>query len=168
MDATRLARGLLESVPANRSFGVRVLRADATGAEVALEVSEAHKNVIGSLHSSGLIALIDAAGLAALIGGCRAEDEFDGLTPLGTTAGLQFLAPARGPLVARCTLDPFERHALRELLEHRVRTEEFETCVEVFDRDETVVCRGRFTWKVRRAHAPGHNGAAAALHHTRR
>jgi acyl-coenzyme A thioesterase PaaI-like protein len=168
MDSTSLARALLESVPANRSFGLRVLRADATGAEVALELSSAHENVIGSLHSSGLIALIDAAGLAALIGSCRAEDEFEGLTPLGTTASLQFLAPARGRLVARCVLDSFERHAVRELLERRVRKEELETCVEVVDRDGTVVCRGRFTWKVRRAHAPGANGAHSDLDHARR
>jgi acyl-coenzyme A thioesterase PaaI-like protein len=168
MDSTSLARQLLESVPANRSFGLHVLRADATGAEVTLELSSAHENVIGSLHSSGLIALIDAAGLAALIGSCQAQDEFEGLTPLGTTASLQFLAPARGRLVARCVLDSFERHAVRELLERRVRKEELETCVEVVDRDETVVCRGRFAWKVRRAHAPGTNGAQSDLDHARR
>jgi acyl-coenzyme A thioesterase PaaI-like protein len=168
MDSTQLARALLESVPGNRSFGLRVLRADAACAEVALELGAEHENAIGSLHSSGLIALIDAAGLAALIGSCRAEDEFEGLTPLGMTASLQFLAPARGLLIARCALDSFERHALRELLERRVRKEELETCVEVVDRDDTVVCRGRFTWKVRRAHASGTNGAHAGVSHARR
>lgn len=152
MDCTRLAARLLESVPANRSFGVRVLRADSAGAEVVLDAPEAFANVIGALHSSGLVALIDATGLAAMIGAAQDDSEFDGLTPLGTMASLQFLAPARGPLTGHCALEPFERSALRELLEARVRKEELETCVEVTDRDGIMVCRGRFTWKLRRAH----------------
>lgn len=152
MELTRLAARLLEPIPANRSFGIRVVRADAAGAEVALEPSPAFENVIGSVHSSGLIALIDAAGLAALIGACQEESEFDGLTPLGTMASVQFLAPARGPLIARCALEGFERSALRELLEGRVRKEELETCAQVIDRDGILVCQGRFTWKLRRAH----------------
>jgi acyl-coenzyme A thioesterase PaaI-like protein len=154
MDCTRLAARLLEPVPANRSFGLRVLRADASGAEVLLEEGAPFANVIGALHSSGLIALIDAAGLAAMIGSCHAEAEFDGLTPLGTTASVQFLAPARGPLIGRCQLEPFESCVLRDLLEGRTRKEELETSVEVVDRDGLVVCRGRFAWKLRRAHAP--------------
>ena len=152
MDSTRLAARLLESVPANRSFGLRVVRADGAGSEVRLEAPESFANVIGALHSSGLVALIDATGLAAMIGACQDECEFDGLTPLGTMASVQFLAPARGPLIGRCALEPFERTALRELLEARVRKEELETCVEVVDRDGIVVCRGRFTWKLRRPH----------------
>ena len=164
MDCTRLAARLLETVPANRSFGLRVLRADATGAQVLLEESAPFANVIGALHSSGLIALIDAAGLAAMIGGCRDETEFDGLTPLGTSASVQFLAPARGPLTARCQLEPFERYALRDLLEGRTRKDELETSVEVVDRGGLVVCRGRFAWKLRRAHPPGPvNGATPGL-----
>lgn len=154
MDCTRLAARLLETAPANRTFGLRVLRADATGAEVALDDGSAYANVIGALHSSGLVALIDAAGLAAMIGSCQDEAEFDGLTPLGTWASLQFLAPARGPLIARCHLEPFESSAIRELLERRIRKEELETCVEIVDRDEMVVCRGRLVFKLRRAHVP--------------
>jgi acyl-coenzyme A thioesterase PaaI-like protein len=153
MDCTRLAARLLESVPANQSLGLRVLRADQTGAEVALDQVTPCSNVIGALHSSGLIALIDAAGLAAMVGICRSEAEFEGLTPLATWASVQFLAPARGPLVARCRLEPYEISTLRDLLERRVRSEELETCVDVLDRDQTVVCRGRFTWKVRRVGA---------------
>ena len=168
MDCTRLAARLLETVPANQSFGLRVLRADPSGAEVALDQVTPFGNVIGSLHSSGLIALIDAAGLAAMIGSCTSEAEFDGLTPLGTSASVQFLAPARGPLIARCRLEPFESSTLRDLLERRVRSEELETCVEVVDRDQTVVCRGRFTWKMRRGHTPARvaqrlNGGATGL-----
>src|SRR5947209_461129 len=133
MDCTRLAARLLETVPANRSFGLRVLRAGPSGAEVLLADAPPFANVIGALHSSGLIALVDAAGLAAMIGACASETDFDGITPLGITASLQFSAPARGPLIARCRLEPFEASALRELLESRIRKEELETCVEVVD-----------------------------------
>jgi hypothetical protein len=67
MDVTALARTLLEPVPAHRTAGIEVLRAADGAAEVALQTPEALVNVIGSLHSSGLIALVDAAGLAAII-----------------------------------------------------------------------------------------------------
>lgn len=73
-------------------------------------------NVIGSLHSSGLIALIDAAGLAAIIGACEAEEDFTGIVPLGAVASLDFRAPARGRLVASCRLAPSALRILEPLL----------------------------------------------------
>ncbi len=73
-------------------------------------------NVIGSLHSSGLISLVDAAGLAAIIAACQDTDDFTGVVPLGAAASLEFLAPARGRLVASCALDEATRAALRPVL----------------------------------------------------
>jgi acyl-coenzyme A thioesterase PaaI-like protein len=68
VDATVLARRLLEPIPANRTAGIEVLyAADETG-RVAVTTPESMTNVIGSLHASGLVALQDAAGLAAVIG----------------------------------------------------------------------------------------------------
>lgn len=153
MDTTGFAARLLEPVPANRSFGLHVRRADPAGAEVELDLDVGFHNVIGSLHSSGLVTLVDAAGLAAMIGCCRDEAEFDGITVLGTAASLQFIAPARGRLIASCQLEPFEQGALRELLDRRVLKEELDTFAEVHDRGGSLVCRGRFTWKLRCAHA---------------
>jgi acyl-coenzyme A thioesterase PaaI-like protein len=61
---TRLAATLLEPVPANRTFRIEVLKAVDSSAEVALTVAPEFHNVMGSLHSGGLVALIDATGLA--------------------------------------------------------------------------------------------------------
>ena len=51
----------------NRLLGIEVLHAADGVGVVALVTSDAVTNVIGSLHSSGLTALADAAGLAAVI-----------------------------------------------------------------------------------------------------
>lgn len=111
MDATALARSLLEPVPAHRTAGIQVLRAVDCAAEVALDTPYGLTNVIGSLHSSGLIALLDAAGLAAVVAAVEAPGEFDGVVPLGAAATVEFLAPARGRLVASCALGAPARRA---------------------------------------------------------
>jgi uncharacterized protein (TIGR00369 family) len=112
MDVTALARSLLEPIPAHRTLGIQVLRAGDGSAEVMLETPAAMTNVIGSLHSGGLIALVDATGLAAIIGACETETDLDRIVPLGAAASLEFRAPARGRLVATCHLDPNARLAL--------------------------------------------------------
>lgn len=150
MDATRLAAELLEPVPAHRTFGIRVLRAVDGDAQVALDAAPATANVIGSLHSSGLTALVDATGLAAIIAAAADPREFDGVTPLGTVAELEFLAPARGTLVGHCTLDPVALAAARGLLGGGETRARLATDVEVRDADAVTVCRGSFTWSLRR------------------
>jgi acyl-coenzyme A thioesterase PaaI-like protein len=112
---------LLEPVPANRTFGVRVLSAAGAAAEVELVAAAAFENVIGSLHSSGLVALIDATGLAAVIAAAGEESHFDGVAPLGSEAHVEFLAPARGRLVGRCVPAPETVGVLGDVLERRER-----------------------------------------------
>lgn len=72
-------------------------------AQVGLLTPPAMTNVIGTMHSSGLTALADAAGLAAIIAACETTD--GGVLPLGAAAALEFRAPARRRLVAS-RLDP--------------------------------------------------------------
>lgn len=153
MDATQLAASLLEPIPANATFGITVVSAvDGTG-EVAL-VPEPHTvNVIGSLHSSGLVALLDAAGLAAVISAADDAGAFSDIVPLGTQASVEFLAPARGPLRARCTLTDEARAALAPVLARAERKATLSTSVEIVDGGGEVVCRGAFTWRVRRQQA---------------
>jgi acyl-coenzyme A thioesterase PaaI-like protein len=150
MDATALARRLLEPVPAHRTLGLRVVRAENGAAEVAVDVLPELFNVIGSLHSSGLIALVDAAGLAALISSVTDEQEFDGIIPLGATSSLVFRKPARGPLAAKCALEPGGAAAMRELLAHRRDKVDLTTRADVIDAANVVVCTGTFDWSVRR------------------
>jgi acyl-coenzyme A thioesterase PaaI-like protein len=106
--------------------------------------------VIGSLHSSGLVALADATGLAAIIAAAADEAELQDVVPLGSVAHLQFLAPAHGRLIGPCALAREDDRALRAFLVGDQPTAQVETAVEVLDADEAVVCRGSFTWKIRR------------------
>jgi acyl-coenzyme A thioesterase PaaI-like protein len=140
-------------VPAHRTAGIEVLRAvDGEGA-VALVTAPAMTNVIGSLHSSGLVALVDAAGLAAIVAACDGEAEMDGVVPLGSAASLEFLAPARGRLVATCRLSPQARAALRPVLSGRADRARITTVADVVDGASVTVCRGTFGWSVRRSPA---------------
>ena len=113
MDMTALARSLLEPIPAHRTAGIEVLRAADGAAEIASQTPQMLTNVIGSLHSGGLIALVDAVGLGAIIA-AGPPSAMDGIVPLGKAASLEFLAPARGRLVATCCLTEEARSALRQ------------------------------------------------------
>jgi acyl-coenzyme A thioesterase PaaI-like protein len=153
VDATRFAASLLQPIPANATFGIRVIRAVDGDVEMALEAPQRLLNVIGSLHSSGLTALVDAAGLAAIISCPADESEFAGATPLGAVAHLEFLAPARGVPVGHCAVDPDDRSTLRALFERRAERVTLTTGVEVFNGEREVVCRGSFAWRIRRVAA---------------
>jgi acyl-coenzyme A thioesterase PaaI-like protein len=150
MDVTVLARSLLEPVPAHATAGLEVLRAADGSAEVALRTPLRLTNVIGSLHSSGLITLADAAGLAAIIAACETEDEMRGVLPLGAVATLEFRAPARGRLVASCRLGEAAREALRPVLSGAGNRARISTVAEITDEAHALVCRGTFEWSVRR------------------
>jgi acyl-coenzyme A thioesterase PaaI-like protein len=146
MDVTALARSLLEPIPAHRTAGLEVLRI----AEVSLLTPPELTNVIGSLHSSGLITLADAAGLVAIIAAVEAEDEMRGVLPLGAAATLEFRAPARGLLTASCRLGAAERQALRPVLSGRQKRARIVTVADITDEAHALVCRGTFEWSVRR------------------
>lgn len=150
-DSTALARRLLDPVPVHRTFGLEVVRADAEGSEVAITTTEALSNVVGALHASGLATLVDAAGLAAIIGLARGAAEMEGVLPLGATAELRFLAAARGRLTARCTPSVPARTAVRSVLGGEVRTAHLETTTVIRDAAGTTVCEGTFAWSLRRA-----------------
>jgi acyl-coenzyme A thioesterase PaaI-like protein len=150
VDVTTLAQSLLDPVPAHRTAGIQVVRAADGEAEVALSTPPALTNVIGSLHSSGLIALIDAAGLAAMIGAGGSPAAFQGVVPLGTAASMEFLAPARGRLVASCRLTDEARKALGTVLSRETGRAHLMTSAQIVDVEGTLVCRGSFAWSVRR------------------
>jgi acyl-coenzyme A thioesterase PaaI-like protein len=149
-DATALAARLLELAPANRTFGITVESARDARATVTLDLTPEFENVIGSLHASGLIALIDATALAAMISLADDPDQFTDITPLATDAQLSFIAPARGRLRGHCQLDPDDRSGLRELLDRNTDRASLTSDVRILDEDGTIVCRGYMVWKLRR------------------
>ena len=150
MDATELAHTLLDPVPAHRTCGIEVLRAADGESRLALSTPPEMTNVIGSLHSSGLIALADAAGLAALIAAGDGAEDFGGVVPLGVAAAMEFLAPARGRIVATCRLEEPALRAMRSVLSRQTDRARLSTVAEITDAAGTPVCRGRFDWSVRR------------------
>lgn len=151
MDATAVARELLAPIPAHATTGLEVVRAADGVGVVALSAPPELANVIGSLHSSGLIALIDAAGLAAIIASVPTAAAMTGVVPLGATATLRFLAPARGRLTATCTLDSAAREQLALLFAGSAHRVKIKTTAAVRDQHDTVACEGTFDWSVRRA-----------------
>lgn len=107
-------------------------------------------DVVRSLHSSGLVALVDAAGLAAIIGACEDDRQFEGITPSGAAASLDLHRPAQGRLLATCRLDRGTQRALRPVLSGRRNEVRIRTRVDIVDERQAVVCRGRFNWYVHR------------------
>ncbi|MEU1274354.1 DUF4442 domain-containing protein [Streptomyces sp. NPDC005799] len=150
MDRTVPARTLLEPIPAHRTAGIEVVRAADAAAEVAVRTPPELANVIGSLHSSGLVALIDATGLAAIIAAAGDDGGMEGVVPLGRSASVEFLAPARGRLLASCRLTDAARDAPRPLWTREADRVRLSTDVEVADASGAPVCRGSFEWSVRR------------------
>jgi uncharacterized protein (TIGR00369 family) len=150
MDATALAKRTLEPVPANATFGLEVVRAADGAGTVGLTVRPELTNVIGSLHASGLIALADAAGLAAIIGSLEEDGEFEGIVALGAAAELAFTRPARGDLVAECACAFGDVEALRALYRRDTDRARLFTDAVITDADGQQVATGRFDWRVRR------------------
>ncbi|HTU74032.1 MAG TPA: DUF4442 domain-containing protein [Trebonia sp.] len=150
MDVTALARALIEPVPAHRTAAITVVRAADGAAEVAMATPPGLLNVIGSLHSSGLTALADAAGLAAIIAASGNGRDFDGVLPLGVTATMRFLSPARGRLLARCRLSEESRRAMSLLLSGQQDRARTTTVARITDESGALVCEGTFHWSIRR------------------
>lgn len=150
MDMTGLARELLEPIAAHRTVGIKVVRAADSEAQIEAQVNDALTNVIGAMSSVGLIALIDVAGLGAIIASCPRAAAMAGVVPLGRSASLVFLAPARGTLIATATLDEPSRAALAPLWANTADRARVSTEAEIIDGTGKVVCRGGFDWSVRR------------------
>lgn len=149
MDATALARSLLEPVPAHRTAGIQVLRAVDCAAEVALDTPYGLTNVIGSLHSSGLIALLDAAGLAAVVAAVEAPGSSTAWCRSGPRRRSSSSPPrAAGWWPPARWARP--RGALREVLSGAGDRARLATVAEISDATGAVVCRGGFDWSVRR------------------
>jgi acyl-coenzyme A thioesterase PaaI-like protein len=150
MDLTALASSLLHPVPAHRAFGIEVTWAGDAVGRVVMDPGAEHGNVMGALHSSGLTALVDAGGLAAIVGACHHETDFDRVLPLGRSASLDFYAPARGVLTASCSLDLIARRALEPLLTRGSDRARLATSTAVVDTRGELVCEGTFQWSLRR------------------
>ena len=116
-----------------------------------LAVSEPVHNVIGSLHSSGVVALADAAALAAVLSTAPDEATARRLQPLGVQAEVVFHRPARGVAEAVCRLDSVAEQALADMYagnRHQIRVN---TRIEIGTSANAVAAEAVFTWAIRLA-----------------
>ncbi len=150
MEATAIARALLEPIPANALLGLWIDAAENGSATVRIDVRPELTNVVDALHASGLIALVDAAGLAAVLSAADRPDQLADVLPLGSDADLSFYAPARGELTARCDLDDSARELARQFFAERSDRLALMTETQIADASGAVVCTGRFRWRIRR------------------
>lgn len=149
MDLDSVAVDLLDRLPANRTLGLRITEVGDGIARAELPVSEPVTNVIRALHSSGVVALADAAGLAAALSVSPDEATARRLQPLGVEVRVTFHRPVRGIAVATCILDAISRAALARLFsgaEERARL----TTLTTIDGDRALgAAEGEFDWVVR-------------------
>ena len=148
MDALHLAHRLLTAVPANRTAGVEILHALDGTARVTLTATDSLTTPTGSLHAAGLVALLDATGLAAVLSCCPTETQANTLAPVATSVTVDFRGPGLGPLVAECVLDDEARVGLQELLSGRTGRARLRTTAEITNCTGDVVCSGTFRWSV--------------------
>ena len=136
-------------------MGLLVVRAVDGEGEVTIDTAPSQLNVIAAMHSSGLITLADAAGLAALISVMDSVEQVDAIVPLGRSATMEFRAPARGRLVATCRLAGTDLDAALTLRSAGQTTVRLSTVADIRDVSGCVVCTGRFDWSIRRVELLG-------------
>jgi uncharacterized protein (TIGR00369 family) len=126
VDVASLAAELLDRLPANRTLGLTITEVRDGLGSATLPVSDRVRNVIGALHSSGVAALADAAGLAAALSMAPDEAMARRLQPLGVHARLTFhhpcaarrsprasSTPRAGPRLTACSPDTISGHGSR-------------------------------------------------------
>ena len=151
MDLVSLAAELLDQLPANRTLGLTVTEVRDGVGRAMLPVSDGVRNVIGALHSSGVVALADAAALAAVLSVAPDETAARRLQPLGIEARLTFHRPLRGTALATCRLDADARAAIASLYEDRAERAQVTTLATIDGNDAPRAAEGEFDWVIRLA-----------------
>ena len=151
VDTTGWVRGLFEDVPVHQTLGLEVVQAKLGAAEVRAEVTQPLANVVGAMHSSGVVALVDASGLAAVLSWCADPAALDGVTPLGRATSVRFHAPGRGRLSATTRLcDEQAAPAVAFFEDTSSDRARVETLTTVRDEAGLRIAEGSFVWHLAR------------------
>ena len=151
MDLMSLAVELLDRLPANRTLGLTIAELHNGLGRAVLPVSDGVRNVIGALHSSGVVALADAAALAAVLSASPDEATARRLQPLGVEARLSFRRPVRGTAIGTCVLDAQTRAAVENLFGGHANQAGFTTRTTIDGDEAPEAAVGEFDWVVRLA-----------------
>jgi acyl-coenzyme A thioesterase PaaI-like protein len=98
-----------------------------------------------------VVALADAAALAAILSVAPGETAARRLQPLGVQARLTFQRPVRGTALATCYLDADGKTALANLYEGRHERARFTTLTTIDGDDAPRAAEGEFEWVLRLA-----------------
>jgi acyl-coenzyme A thioesterase PaaI-like protein len=147
MDYEVVRAGLAQAIPYNAHLGLEVLEVDEASGSVRLPDQERLRNHVGSQHAGGLFSAGEAASGAALVGAFA--EHLDALRPLASSAHIEYLTLARGPITAAGRLSE-DRETLLARLEAAGRVE-FQVEVELTDADGQTVARMSVDWHVRKS-----------------
>jgi acyl-coenzyme A thioesterase PaaI-like protein len=146
MDYEVVRAGLTQAIPYNRHLGLEVLDVAGGTGSVRLPDEERLRNHVGSLHAGGLFSVGEAASGAAFVGAFA--EQLDGLRPLASSARIEYLKPAEGPITASGRLvEDVEAVLARLEADGRV---ELEIAVELTDQHGETVARMSVDWHVRK------------------
>lgn len=146
-DPVELIRSGIEAMPYNRLLGVRVVAMENGRARALLPARAELANHTGAVHPAAQVALIEAAGGAAVSSGL--VDLVGEATPLVQGVDVDYLRAAVGDLAAGASLAPASAEAARRGLaaDGHVR---FAVEVTVTDATGAVVTQALQRWLLRR------------------
>jgi acyl-coenzyme A thioesterase PaaI-like protein len=146
MDYEVVRAGLTQAIPYNRHLGLEVLQVAGGTGRVRLPDAERLRNHVGSQHAGGLFSAGEAASGAAFVGAFA--EQLDALRPLASSAHIEYLKLAQGPITAAGRLCE-DVDALLARLEADGRVD-FEVEVELTDERGDTVARMSVDWHVRK------------------
>jgi acyl-coenzyme A thioesterase PaaI-like protein len=145
VDYDALAQGLGSAVPMVGYLGLEYVEVAPGRGRVRLPDDERLRNHVGSQHAAALFAVAETASGAAFVGAFA--DRLAEITPLASSARIEYRKIARGPIEAAAEL-PEADDVLAELdAEGKV---EFPVEIEMTDGGGEVVAAATVEWHVRR------------------
>ena len=146
MDYGAIRDGLAAAIPYNAHLGLEIAEVGPGRGVVRLPDDERLRNHVGTQHAGGLFSAAEAASGAAFVGAFA--ERLGEITPLARSASIQYVALARGPIVATATLEE-DAAGLLERLDSEGRVE-FPVRVDLTDERDATVAEMTVDWHVRR------------------
>ena len=146
MDYDAIRDGLTAAIPYNGHLGLEVVEVGPGRGVVRLPDDERLRNHVGTQHAGGLFSAAEAASGAAFVGAFA--ERLGEITPLARAASIEYVALARGPIMATATLDEKPADLLARLDD--AGKVQFPVRVELTDEQDSAVAEVTVDWHVRR------------------
>lgn len=150
VDFDAIAKGMTMAVPFIGHLGLEITEISAGEATVRLPRRSELTNHVGSQHAGALFTVAETASGAAFVGAFAVR--MGDITPLASSAEIDFLKVANGPITASARLGVDAAEALATLdADGKV---EFPCEVELTDESGTRVASATISWHVRLKEQP--------------